>query len=90
MPLLIKKVEEFTETIKNQQKTITDTAELLRDLMVNIENLGENVQNFQRELETWRSPEIQEAEMELENLMKEPEVNPAEQGHQILRRKIRH
>ena len=32
-----KKVEELTETIRNQQKTITDTAELLRDLMVNIE-----------------------------------------------------
>ena len=48
--------------------------------MVNIENLGENVQNFQREVENWRSPEIQEAEMELENLMKEPEVNPARAG----------
>ena len=72
-----KKVEELTETVKNQKKTITDTAELLRDLMVNIENLGENVQNFQREVENWRSPEIQEAEMELENLMKEPEVNTA-------------
>ena len=72
-----KKVEELTETVKNKQKTITDTAELLRDLIVNIENLGENVQNFQREVENWRSPEIQEAEMELENLIKEPEVNPA-------------
>ena len=48
--------------------------------MVNIENLGENVQNFQREVENWRSPKIQEAEMELENLMKEPEVNPARAG----------
>ena len=48
--------------------------------MVNIENLGENVQNFQREVENWRSSEIQEAEMELENLMKEPEVNPARAG----------
>ena len=35
------------------------------------------MQNFQREVENWRQSEIQEAEMELENLMKEPEVNPA-------------
>ena len=48
--------------------------------MVNIENLGENMQNFQREVEDWRPPEIQEAEMEPENLMKEPEVNPARAG----------
>ena len=58
--------------------------------MVDIENLGENVQNFQREVENWPSPEIHEAEIELENLMKKPEVNPAKQGHQILPRKIRH
>ena len=48
--------------------------------MVNIENLGENMQNFQREVENWRQPEIQEAEMELEILMKEPDINPARSG----------
>ena len=75
-----KKVEELTETVKTQQKTITHTVGLLRDLMVNIENLGENMQNFQRKVENWRPPEIQEAKMELENLMKEPKVNPARAG----------
>ena len=31
-------------------------------------------------MENWRPLEIQDAEMELENLMKEPEVNPARAG----------
>ena len=75
-----KNAEELAETFKNQQKTITATTKLLRDLMVNIENLGENMQNFQREVENWRHLEIQEAEMELENLMKEPDINPAKSG----------
>ena len=78
--MIKKKAEELTETVRNQQKTVTNTAKLLRDLMVNIENLGENMKNFQKEAEYWRQPEIQDAEMELQDLVKEPEVNPAKVG----------
>ena len=75
-----KKVEEHTEAVRNQQKSIINTAKLLRDLMVNIENLGENMKNFQKESEYWRQPKIQDAEMELQDLVKEPQVNPAKVG----------
>ena len=64
-----KKVDERTETVKTQQKTITDTAELLRDLMVGIENFGENVKDLRKEVEDWRQPEFQEAKEELQHLM---------------------
>ena len=38
------------------------------------------MKNFQKEAEYWRQPEIQDAEMELQNLVKEPKVNPAKVG----------
>ena len=48
--------------------------------MVNTENLGENIKNFQKEAEYWRQPEIQDPKMELQDLVKEPEVNPVKLG----------
>ena len=85
-----KKVEELTETVKGQQKTITDTAELLRDLMVNIENLGDNMKNLQEEVAHWRQPEVEDAEMELQDLVKETDLNPARAGPPVFPKKIWH
>ena len=37
------KVDQLTDSLAEQRKTVADSAELLRDLMIGIENLGENI-----------------------------------------------
>ena len=45
------KENQLTASFKEQKKSITDSAELLRDLMIGIENLGENVKDIQKEMD---------------------------------------
>ena len=49
--------------------------------MVGIENLGENLKSINKEMDYWRNPEVQEADMELQNLLDEPEIpEPTSKG----------
>ena len=45
------KVNQLTESLKEQKKSVVDSAELLRDLMIGFENLGENVKDTQEEMD---------------------------------------
>ncbi|MCG8318374.1 MAG: hypothetical protein MI921_02620 [Cytophagales bacterium] len=45
------KVDQLTDSLAEQRKTVADSAELLRDLMIGIENLGENMKNIQKEMD---------------------------------------
>ena len=47
---------------------------------MNIENLGDNLKNLHEEVAHWRQPEVEEAEMELQDLVKEIDLNPAKAG----------
>ena len=49
-------------------KTAQENAELLQNLLVGMENLGENVKQLREEMNTWGGPEDQEV---LDDLMKE-------------------
>ena len=67
--------------VEEQKKNLSDNSDLLRDLMVGIENLGENLKSINREMNYWRNPEVQEADMELQNLLDEPEIpEPTSKG----------
>ena len=41
------RVNQLTESVEEQKKSVADSAGLLRDLMIGIENLGENVTDIQ-------------------------------------------
>ena len=43
-------MNQITNSLEEQKKLVNDSAELLRDLMIGIENLGENMKNIQKEL----------------------------------------
>ena len=75
----------MSHSLEEQKKAVTDSTGLLRDLMIGIENLGDNMKNIQKEMDYWRNPEAQEAEEEFaelnEHLWKEvPLFVPAEKG----------
>ena len=64
-----------------QKKLVDNSTTLLRDLMIGIENLGENMKNIQKEMDYWRNPEVMEAQEELECLHNEvPRQIPASKG----------
>ena len=54
----------LSENIRKQQKSAEDNTELLQNLMIGIENLGDNIEHIQKEMEFWKTPEVQEAEEE--------------------------
>ena len=58
----------LSENIERQQKTTYGNAELLQNLMIGIENLGDNMKNIQKEMEQWKDPEFLEAEENVERL----------------------
>ena len=58
----------IAESVEKQEKTVSGNAELLHNLLISIENLGDNVKNLQKEMEQWRDPEYLEAEANLERL----------------------
>ena len=61
-------MNELVGSLEEQKKLVNDSAEILRDLLIGIENLGENMKNIQKEMDYWRNPEVMEAEEELECL----------------------
>ena len=45
------KIRELSQSAENQKKTVEDTNELLKDFMIGIENLGNNMKNIQKEMD---------------------------------------
>ena len=62
------KVIQLSEKLAEQNKSAVDTAEILWDMLVGIENLGEIMKSMKLEIICLRDPEYQEAEEELNRL----------------------
>ena len=45
------KVNQLAGSLEEQKKSVKDSAELLRYLMIGIKNLGENIKNIQKEMD---------------------------------------
>ena len=69
------RIDQLSDSVKQSQKIVQDTAELMQTLLVGMENLGEHFKQLQADMEHWKSPEYQEAEREYaelnQNLLKE-------------------
>ena len=65
------KIGELSQSVENQKKFLEDTNELLKDLMIGIENVSDNIKLIQKEMDFWRNPEVQEAEEEFAHLQQE-------------------
>ena len=75
LTLQSERMDKITESVDRQQKTASENAELLQNLLIGVENLGENLKSIHQEMDYWRNPEVQATETELQNLMNEaPEV----------------
>ena len=71
----------LSHSLEEQKKSVIDSTELLKDLMIGIENLGDNMKNIQKEVDYWRNPEVMEADENLERLHDEvPLSEPARNG----------
>ena len=57
MDLLAKSVEE-------QTKTASDNADLLKNLLIGLENMGENLKKMQEDMDYYRNSEVQAADRE--------------------------
>ena len=42
------RIELVSQSVEEQKKSVIDTNELLKDLMIGIENLGDNMKNIQK------------------------------------------
>ena len=60
--------------MQDARKTAQENTEMLHDLLVSMENLGENVKQLWEEVNAWGEPEDQEV---LNNLMKEVPMAPS-------------
>ena len=75
LTLQSERMDKISESVDKQQQTASENAELLQNLLVGIENLGDNLKSIHQEMDYWRNPEVQAAETDLQNLMNEaPEV----------------
>ena len=54
--------------MQKQQKTAEDNAELLQNSLVRVENMGKNLKKFREDMESWKTPEFQDAEREFEDV----------------------
>ena len=54
----------ISESANKPQKTANKNAELLQNLLVGIENMGENFKQLRTDMEYWKTPAYQEAERE--------------------------
>ena len=62
------KIGELSQSVENQKKSVEDTNELLRDLMMGLENMSDNTKFIQKKMDYWRNLEVQEAEEEFTGL----------------------
>ena len=85
------RMDSISDFVQEARKTSAENAENIRNLLVGIENLGENVKQLREEMRGWEEPEMQEAtekeEQELIDLMEEVHVSApiaSEQSHPIV------
>ena len=71
MTLQSDKMDNLAESVEKRQQTINENVELLQNLLIGVENLGENLKNIHKEMDYWRNPEVQVADAELQVLMNE-------------------
>ena len=45
------KIRELSQSVENQKKSVEDTNELLRDLMMGLENMSDNLKLIQKEMD---------------------------------------
>ena len=50
-------MDEISNSVRKARKTSADNAEMLQDLMIAIENLGDNFQQMQEKMMQWYEPE---------------------------------
>ena len=65
------RIDIMNESVKKSQKVVEDNAELLQNLLVGIENMGENFKKLREDMELWQSPEYEDAEREYEQMNRE-------------------
>ena len=56
------RIDVMNQSVKKSQKAAEDNAELLQNLLVGIENVGENFKKLREDMELWQGPEYQDAE----------------------------
>ena len=74
------RIQKLSDVVLESRKDTQTNADTLHNLLVGIENLGENVKNMQEEMIAWQAG-YQEAEREYEELLQEvplpaPAVRP--------------
>ena len=75
------RLDAVSENVSEAQKVALETSELLQNLLVGMENLGDNVKQLREEVNAWGEPEGQEI---LDELMKEvPVVSSASEQPQV-------
>ena len=57
-----RKAVELSTAVEGQKKDIADNSGLLKDLLIGIQNLGDNLKSINEEMDYWHNPEVQEAE----------------------------
>ena len=55
------RIDNVNESVQKAQKTASDNAEMLQNLLIGLENMGENIKHLGEELETWRNSGHQDA-----------------------------
>ena len=71
MNLQSPRIDVVTESVQKAQKAAEDNAELLQNLLVGVENMGENLKKFREEMEGWKSAELQNVEREYKQMYEE-------------------
>ena len=52
--------------MEKSQKAAEDNTEMLQNLLIGIENMGDNLKQFRKEMESWKTTELQNTEKEFE------------------------
>ena len=57
--------------MEKSQKATEDNTEMLQNLLIGIENMGDNLKQFREEMEGWKTTKLQNAEREFEEAEQE-------------------
>ena len=55
------RIDNVNESVQKAQKTASDNAEMLQNLLIGLKNMGENIKHLGEELEIWRNSGNQDA-----------------------------
>ena len=65
------RMDSLSENVQKQQKTAEGNAQLLQNLLIGVENMGENLKKYREKMESWKTSEFQDAEREFEDVAQE-------------------